>query len=73
MPKIFNFNKTNLLFLLIIFLSSISLISSSTKKEARITVNAKNEWKIIYENFDETINYVATAYYTDSLSEIGWD
>ena len=59
------------------FLTIISFLISPlfcyTKIEARIKINAQNIWEIIYENFSETENYVATAFYTDSLSEIGWD
>ena len=58
------------------FLSLIFLFSSiicSTKIEARIKLNAQNIWEIVYNNFSEAENYVATAYYTDSLLEIGWD
>ena len=59
------------------FLTIISFLISPlfcyTKIEARIKINSQNIWEIIYENFSETENYVATAFYTDSLSEIGWD
>ena len=51
----------------------ISSITSSTKTEARIKLNAQNAWEIVYQNFDPAENYVATAFYTDSLLEIGWD
>ena len=60
----------------ILFLSFCCLISSiisSTKIEARIKINAQNVWEIVYQNFDPAENYVATAFYTDSLLEIGWD
>ena len=33
----------------------------------------KNNWEIVYSNFQEEENYVTTAYYTDSLLDIGWD
>ena len=57
----------------IIFLSLISSILSSTKIEARIKVNSQNKWEIIYSEFDPNENFVATAFYTDSLLEDGWD
>ena len=41
--------------------------------EARIKVDAKNNWEIIYSNFDDEENYVAKAYYNDSLLKVGWD
>ena len=41
--------------------------------EARIKVDSKNNWKIIYSNFQDEDIYVATAFYTDSYLEIGWD
>ena len=61
---------------LLYYLTLILLFSSiicSTKIEARIKLNAQNIWEIVYNNFSEAENYVATAYYTDSLLEIGWD
>ena len=58
---------------LFIIISYISFILSSTKIEARIKLNSQNTWEIIYSDFVPTENYVATAYYTDSLLEIGWD
>ena len=59
--------------LFLIFYCLISSITSSTKTEARIKLNAQNAWEIVYQNFDPAENYVATAFYTDSLLEIGWD
>jgi len=60
-------------FLILTFCCLIILITSSTKIEARIKLNAQNAWEIIYQNFDPLENYVATAFYTDSLPETGWD
>ena len=60
-------------FFFLVFCCLISSITSSTKIEARIKLNAQNAWEIVYQNFDPSENYVATAFYTDSLSEIGWD
>ena len=61
----------------IYFLTIISFLISPlfcyTKIEARIKINSQNIWEIVYQNFDPTENYVATAFYTDSLLEIGWD
>ena len=59
--------------LILTFCCLISSIISSTKIEARIKINAQNVWEIVYQNFDPAENYVATAFYTDSLLEIGWD
>ena len=56
-----------------IFICLISLIASSEKIEARIKVDADNNWEIVYDNFSQTEHYVAKAYYTNSSLEIGWD
>ena len=58
---------------LLILLSLTTTILTSTKIEARIKVDAKNNWEIVYNDFDPKTHYVATAYYTDSLNETGWD
>ena len=58
---------------LLLFSFLISSIISSTKIEARIKVDAQKVWEIVYENFTETDHYVATAFYTNSLEEEGWD
>ena len=59
--------------ILIIFISLISLITSAEKIEARIKVDAQDNWEIVYNNFSETEHYVAKAYYTNSSMENGWD
>lgn len=41
--------------------------------EARIKLNSKNNWEVVYSNFQDEEIYVATAFYTDSYLEIGWD
>ena len=53
----------------------IALLSpiSTDRIEARIKVNSKNNWEVIYSNFKDEDIYVATAFYTDSYSETGWD
>ena len=51
----------------------ISSIISSNKTEARIKFTAQQNWEIVYQDFDPNENYVATAFYTDSLLEVGWD
>ena len=56
-----------------IFICLISLIASSEKIEARIKVDADNNWDIVYDNFSQTEHYVAKAYYTNSSLEKGWD
>jgi len=57
-----------IIILLIIF-SSVT----SARIEARIKVDAKKNWEVVYSNFRDEDIYVATAYYTDSLLEVGWD
>ena len=63
--------------LLTIYCSLLFIIVFSeiyaSKIEARIKVNANKKWEIVKSNFQEEENYVATAYYTDSLLDIGWD
>ena len=67
------FKKYKLSFYIsLLFISLFSQINTE-RIEARIKVNAKNNWEIVYSNFQEEENYVATAYYTDSLLDIGWD
>ena len=67
------FKKYKLSFYIsLLFISLLSQINTE-RIEARIKVNAKNNWEIVYSNFQEEENYVATAYYTDSLLDIGWD
>ena len=57
-----------IIILLIIF-SSVT----SARIEARIKVDAKKNWEVVYSNFRDEDIYVATAYYTESLLEVGWD
>ena len=61
------------IYFLIISLLSHSYILTSTQIEARIKLTPPNKWEIIYSNFQPSDYYIATAFYTDSLSEIGWD
>ena len=68
-----NYYNYIVVILFLTFYCIISSITSSTKTEARIKLNAQNAWEIVYQNFDPNENYVATAFYTDSLLEIGWD
>ena len=70
MGKLKNVSKNiSLLFLLILLLSYIK----TEKIEARIKVDAKNNWSVKYSDFKDEEIYVATAFYTNSLSETGWD
>ena len=55
------------------FLFLISSIVSYQKIEVRIKVDSANNWEIVYSDFSPTEHYVATAYYTDSLVDLGWD
>ena len=58
-----------LFFVLIILLYKIK----AERIEARIKVDAKKNWTIVYSDFKEEDIYVATAFYTDSLLQDGWD
>ena len=55
------------------FLFLISSIVSYQKIEVRIKVDSANNWEIVYSDFSPTEHYVATAYYTDSIVDLGWD
>ena len=67
------FKKYKLSFYISLLFISLHSQINTERIEARIKVNAKNNWEIVYSNFQEEENYVATAYYTDSLLDIGWD
>ena len=67
------FKKYKLSFYISLLIISLLSQINTERIEARIKVNAKNNWEIVYSNFQEEENYVATAYYTDSLLDIGWD
>jgi hypothetical protein len=57
----------------IILTATLFLLIKTEKIEARIKVDGKNNWEVVYSNFKDEDIYVAKAYYTDSLLEIGWD
>ena len=57
----------------IILTVTLFLLIKTEKIEARIKVDGKNNWEVVYSNFKDEDIYVAKAYYTDSLLEIGWD
>ena len=61
-PKIFLF----------LFLSYLTIIYCADEIEGRIRIDGKQNW-IIETEFKEEYLYIATAYYTPSLSETGWD
>ena len=66
--------KNLAIFLSIYILFSIfHNIKSAEEIESRIRRNGKGEWIIETDNFSETTLYIATAFYTPSLEEIGWD
>ena len=56
-----------------IILLLIFSFATSARIEARIKVNANKNWEVVYSDFKDEDIYVATAYYTDSLLEVGWD
>ena len=55
--------------ILLLIFSSVT----SGRIEARIKVKANKNWEVVYSDFKDEDIYVATAYYTDSLLEVGWD
>ena len=59
--------------ILFTFICLISLITTAEQIEARIKVDAQDNWEIVYNNFSETEHYVARALYTNSSMENGWD
>lgn len=46
---------------------------TKTEIEARIIYNSDDTWTIVEEDFKDDVNYVATAYYSPSLEQTGWD
>ena len=57
-------------FLIFIIIYSIKC---AEEIEARIRIDGKKQWIIENGTFIEDYLYVATAFYTPSLSEVGWD
>jgi len=62
-------SKIILFLLFSIFVS----IKSAKEIEARIRITVDNEWIIEKESFSDKYQYIATAYYTPNLDEVGWD
>ena len=60
-------------FFFCLFLSIFISLKCAEEIEARIRITADNEWIIEEEPFSETYQYIATAYYTPNLEELGWD
>ena len=58
---------------LIFMISIFSSIVCAEEIEARIRRDGKNNWIIQTSPFSEEYLYIATAFYTPSLSETGWD
>ena len=58
---------------LFLIISIISSIKSAQEIEGRIRIDGKRNWIIETEKFSEDYNYIASAYYTPNLSEVGWD
>ena len=71
MLKVSSHNNLNYYFLLVLLII-LSLVHSD-KIEARIKIDGKNNWEVVYSNFKDEDIYVATAFYTNSLLEVGWD
>ena len=71
MLKVSSHNNSNYYFLLVLLII-LSLVHSD-KIEARIKIDGKNNWEVVYSNFKDEDIYVATAFYTNSLLEVGWD
>ena len=72
MLKLSNHNYSKVYFTLLLLITILAL-SLSDKIEARIKVNGKNKWEVVYSNFKDEDIYVARAFYNNSLSEVGWD
>ena len=58
---------------LILLISIFSLIKTAEEIEARIRLQGENQWIIETSPFSEEYRYIATAFYTKGISEIGWD
>ena len=58
---------------LFFIISILSSIDCAEEIEARIRRDGKNNWIIQTSPFSEEYFYIATAFYTPSLSETGWD
>ena len=71
MLKVSSHNNSNYYFLLVLLII-LSLVHSD-KIEARIKIDGKNNWEVVYSNVKDEDIYVATAFYTNSLLEVGWD
>ena len=71
MLKVSSHNNLNYYFLLVLLII-LSLVHSD-KIEARIKIDGKNNWEVVYSNFKDEDIYAATAFYTNSLLEVGWD
>ena len=59
-------------FTFILFFSIIISIKSATEIEARIR-KLGDQWLIETGPFSDVYQYIATAFYTNSLEETGWD
>ena len=60
-------------FTFILFFSIIISIKSATETEARIRKLGNDQWLIETGPFSDAYQYIATAFYTNSLEETGWD
>jgi len=59
--------------ILFLFLSIFIYIKCAEEEESRIRITTDNKWIIEKEPFSDEYQYIATAYYTQSLDEVGWD
>ena len=59
--------------ILFLFLSIFIYIKCAKEEESRIRITTDNKWIIEKEPFSDEYQYIATAYYTPSLDEVGWD
>ena len=58
---------------LILLCSILTLIKTVEEIEARIRLEGENQWIIDTSPFSDEYRYIATAFYTKGIAEIGWD
>ena len=65
--------KKSSFLLFIIFLMPLISSKNSEEIEGRIRIDGSGNFIIETSNFSDEFSYIATAFYTPSLGEIGWD
>ena len=65
--------KKSSFLLFIIFLIPLISSKNSEEIEGRIRIDGSGNFIIETSNFSDEFSYIATAFYTPSLGEIGWD